>query len=201
MRTAVLERPGPLGRFHEHVVEFLRPVQLPPLAGNGAQPQDKGTVDNGASPSSRHNVWPLRTVRALTALQAHAHQGRDQGATVSVHTPTGQPPTPRCDPPAMRPFPALVPDCRETAHAKVPTACSMRFDGPTAPVPPWRLGQSITGKADHHHVTGSCKDTPVATHVRGWQRQQRLALPQHREAVHKPHRRHWYAQEGAAFLA
>jgi hypothetical protein len=37
--------------------------------------------------------------------------------------------------------------------------------------------------------------------LRCWQRKQRIELPQHREAAHKHHRRHWYSQEVAAFIA
>ena len=198
---AVLERQGPLVRFNEHFWEFLRPLQLTPLACNGAQPQEKGKVEKGASHSIRHNFWPLRTFRERTDLQAQANQWRDQVANVSVHTTTGQQPTQRFDPPAMRPFPALFPDCCDPAQAKVPTDFSMRFDGHPSPVPPWLIGKAITVKADHHHVTGSFKDQTVATHWRCWQRTQRLELPQHREAAHKHHRRHWDSQEVAAFLS
>jgi hypothetical protein len=38
MLTAVLERQGPLVRFNEHFLEFLRPLQITPLACNMAQP-------------------------------------------------------------------------------------------------------------------------------------------------------------------
>ena len=77
----------------------------------------------------------------------------------------------------------------------------MRFDGHISPVPPWLLGQSITVKADHHHGTGSVQDKAVAPHLRCGQRPQRLALPQHRAAAPKHHRRHGYSQEVAALIS
>jgi hypothetical protein len=166
-----------------------------------AQPQEKGKGEQGAIHSIRHNVWPLRTFRDLTALQGHANQWRDQVANVSVHTTTGQAPIERFDPKAMHALPALVPECRDTAHAKVHTAFSMRFDGNPSPVPPWLIGTSLTVKADHHHLTCSCKDQAVATQLRCGQRTQRIELPQHREAAHTPRRRHWDSQEVAAFLS
>ena len=201
MLTAVLERHGPWGRFNEPFLTFLRPFQLTPIACTVAQPQEKGKGEKGAIHSIRHHVWPLRTLRDLTALQAQANQWRDQVAHVRVHATTGEPPLPRFDPKAMRPLPALGPDGRDTAQAKVHTACSMRFDGHTSTVPPWLIGQSLTVKADHHPRTCSFKDKAVATHLRCWPRQPRLALPQHREAAHKHHRRHGYSQEGAALIA
>ena len=121
MLTAVLERQGPLVRFNEHFLAFLRPFQITPIACNVAQPQEKGKVEKGAIHYIRHNFWPLRTFRDLTDLQAQANQWRDQVANVRVHTTTGQPPIERFDPKAMRPLPALLPDCRDTAQAKVHT--------------------------------------------------------------------------------
>jgi transposase len=201
MLTAVLERQGPLVRFNEHFLEFLRPFHITPVACNVAQPQEKGKVEKGAIHSIRHNFWPLRTFRDLTDLQAQANQWRDQVANVRVHTTTGQPPTQRFDPKAMRALPELLPDCRDTAQAKVHTDFSIRFDGNTYTVPPWLIGTSLTVKADHHHLTCYFKDKAVATHRRCWQRKQRIELPQHREAAQKHHRRHWYSQEVAAFIS
>jgi transposase len=201
MLTAVIERQGPLIRFNEHFLEFLRPLHITPVACNVAQPQEKGKVEKGAIHYIRHNFWPLRTFRDLTDLQAQANQWRDQVANVRVHNTTGQRPIERFDPKAMRPLPDLVPDCRDQAPAKVHTDFSIRFDGNTYTVPPWLIGKTITVKADHHQVTCYFKDKTVATHLRCWQRKQRIELPQHREAAQKHHRRHWYSQEVAAFIS
>lgn len=201
MLTAVLERQGPLVRFNEHFLEFLRPFHITPIACHVAQPQEKGKVEKGAMHYIRHNFWPLRTFRDLPDLQAQANQWRDQVANVRVHTTTGHRPSERFDPKAMRPLPELFPDCRDTAQAKGHTDFSMRFDGNTSTVPPWLIGKSLVVKADHHHVTCYFKDKTVATHLRCWQRKQRIELPQHREAAQKHHRRHWYSQEVAAFIS
>jgi transposase len=201
MLTAVLERQGSLVRFNAHFLEFLRPFKITPIACNVAQPQEKGKVEKGAIHSIRHNFWPLRTFRDLPDLQAQANQWRDQVANVRVHSTTGHRPPERFAPQAMRALPDLLPDCRDTTLAKVHTDFSRRFDGNTSTVPPWLIGKSITVKADHHHVTCYCKDKAVATHLRCWQRKQRIELPQHREAAQKHHRRHWYSQEVAAFIS
>jgi transposase len=201
MLTAVLERQGPLVRFNEHFLEFLRPLQITPIACNVAQPQEKGKVEKGAIHYIRHNFWPLRTFRDLTDLQAQANHWRDQVANVRVHNTTGHRPSERFAPQAMRALPELLPDCRDTSQAKVHTDFSIRFDGNTSTVPPWLIGKTITVKADHHHLTCYLKEKAVATHLRCWQRKQRIELPQHREAAQKHHRRHWYSQEVAAFLS
>src|SRR5919109_5045088 len=201
MLTAVIEHQGPLVRFNEQFLEFLRPFHITPIACNVRQPQEKGKVEKGAIHYIRHNFWPLRTCRDLTDLQAQANQWRDQVANVRIHTTTGQQPTHRFDPQAIRPLPALLPGCRDHAPAKVHTDFSIRFDGNTYTVPPWLIGKSVTVKADNHHLTCYFRDKAVATHLRCWQRKQRIELPQHREAAHKPHRRHWYSQEVAALIS
>ena len=201
MLTAVIERQGSLVRFNEHFLEFLRPFHITPIACNVAQPQEKGKVEKGAIHYIRHNFWPLRSFRDLSDLQAQANQWRDQVANVRLHRTTGQQPTQRFDPGAMRPLPELLPDCRDQALAKVHTDFAIHFDGNTYTVPPWLIGKTITVKADHHQVTCYCKDKVVATHLRTWQRKQRIELTQHREAAQKRHRRHWYSQEVAAFIS
>jgi transposase len=201
MLTAVLERQGPLVRFNDHFLAFLRPFKITPVACNVRQPQEKGKVEKGAIHYIRHNFWPLRTFRDLPDLQSQAIEWRDQVANARLHATTGQRPRDRFDPRAMRPLPDLLPDCRDTAQAKVHTDFCVHFDGNTYTVPPWLVGKTLTGKADHHQVTCYLKDKAVATHPRCWQRKQRLELPQHREMAHKHHRRAWHFQEVAALLS
>ncbi|MDH3599908.1 MAG: hypothetical protein OEU26_09765, partial [Candidatus Tectomicrobia bacterium] len=201
MLTAVIERQGPLIRFNEHFLEFLRPFLITPIACNVAAPQEKGKVEKGAIHYIRHNFWPLRTFRDLIDLQAQANQWRDQVANVRIHSTTGHRPIERFEAKAMRSLPDLLPDCRDQALAKVHTDFSIRFDGNTYTVPPWLIGRTVTVKADHHQVTCYFKEKTVATHLRTWQRKQRIELPQHREAAQKRHRRHWYSQEVAAFIS
>jgi transposase len=201
MLTAVVERHGPLVRFNEHFLAFLRPFKINPIACNVRQPQEKGKVEKGAIHYIRHNFWPLRTFRDLTDLQNQANAWRDQVANARLHATTGQRPRDRFEPTAMRPLPALLPDCRDTAQAKVHTDFAVHFDGNTYTVPPWLIGKTLTVKADHHQLTCYLKDKAVATHPRCWQRKQRLELPQHREMAHKHHRRSWHSQEVAAFTS
>jgi transposase len=201
MLTAVIERQGPLIRFNESFLEFLRPFHIKPVACNVAAPQEKGKVEKGAIHYIRHNFWPLRSFRDLGDVQAQANEWRDQIANVRVHSTTGQRPHERFDPKAMRPLPDFLPDCRDQAPAKVHTDFSIHFDGNTYTVPPWLIGKTVTVKADHHQVTCYFKDKVVATHLRTWQRKQRVELTQHREAAPKHHRRHWDSKEVAAFIS
>lgn len=201
MLTAVIEHQGPVVRFNEQFLEFLRPFHIKPIACNVNQPQEKGKVEKGAIHYIRHNFCPLRSFTNLDDLQAQANQWRDQVANRRVHRTTGFRPIERFDPQAMRPLPEFLPDCRDTTVAKVHRDFAVQFDGNAYSAPPWAIGKTLTVKADHRHVTLYLKDQAIATHARCWGRNQRLEQPRHRQAAQQHHQRHWLSPEVAAFIA
>jgi transposase len=201
LATAVLERDGPLVRFNEQFLEFLRPFKIVPTACGVAKPHEKGKVEKGAIHYIRYNFWPLRTFTDLRDVQSQANHWRDQVANRRLHRTTGQRPVERFQPHALRALPELLPDCRDTQLAKVHSDFSIHFDANTYTVPPWAVGKSVVVKADTHHVTLYLKDKPIAAHPRCWQRKQRIELPQHRQAAHRHQSRHWRSQEVAAFVS
>lgn len=201
MLTAVIEHQGPVVRFNEQFLEFLRPFRITPIACNVGQPQEKGKVEKGAIHYIRHNFFPLRTFTNLDDLQGQANQWRDQVANQRVHSTTGQRPIERFRPEAMRPLPEWLPDCRDHAVAKVHTDFSVQFDGNTYSAPPWSIGKQLTVKADQHHVTLYFKEKAIATHKRCWQRKQRLERPEHHQAAKQHRQRHWRSQDVAVFVS
>jgi transposase len=136
MLTAVIEHQGPVVRFNEQFLEFLRPFHITPIACNVNQPQKKGKVEKGAIHYIRHNFWPLRSFTNLDDLQAQANHWRDQVANRRVHRTTGFRPIERFRPEAMRPLPEFLPDGRDTAVAKVHSDFAIQFDGNTYSAPP-----------------------------------------------------------------
>jgi transposase len=201
MLTAVIEHQGPVVRFNEQFLEFLRPFHITPIACNVRQPQEKGKVEKGAIHYIRNNFWPLRSFTNLDDLQAQADHWRDQVANRRVHNTTGVRPIERFAPEAMRPLPEFLPDCRDTAVVKVHSDFAIQFDGNSYSAPPWTIAKTLTVKADHDHVTLYFKDSAIATHRRCWGRKERLELPQHRQAAQHHHPRHWLSHEVAAFVA
>jgi transposase len=153
MLTAVIEHHGPLVRCNEQFLEFLRPFHIRPIACNVRQPQEKGQVEKGAIHSIRHNFWPLRSFSSLDDVHAQATHWRDQVANRCVHHTTGWRPIERFRPDAMRPLPDFLPDCRDTAVAKVHSDFALQCDGNTYSAPPWAIANTLTVKAAHHHVT------------------------------------------------
>jgi transposase len=110
MLTAVTERIGPLIRFNEAFLDFLRPFAIVPKACNPRSPHEKGKVEKGVIHYIRHNFWPLRSFSDLFDLQAQADHWRDTIANVRIHGTTGQKPIERFQVQALRALPEGLPD-------------------------------------------------------------------------------------------
>jgi len=201
MLTAVLEREGTLVRFNEAFLEFLRPFKTVPGPCNPGQAHEKGKVEKGAIHYIRYNFWPLRSFRDLDDVQTQANQWRDEVANKRVHNTTGERPTDRFIRISLRPLPELLPDCRDTAFAKVHSDFSIHFDGNTYTVPPWLIGKTVVVKADNQSLTIYFKDHAVATHQRSWCRRQRVESDHHRELARKNRQRQWLSEDVAILMS
>lgn len=201
MLTAVIERDGPLIRFNEAFLEFLRPFHVAPLPCNVGQPHEKGKIEKGAIHYIRHNFWPLRSFRDLDDLQAQANQWRDEVANQRVHATTGERPVDRFRPESLRSLPERPPDCRDTSPAKVHRDFSIRFDGNTYTVPPWLVGRTVVVKADAKIVTIYFKEKTVASHQRSFERHRRIELPRHVEEARKCRSHNWLSDDVALLMS
>jgi transposase len=90
MLTAVIERDGPLVRFNEAFLDFLRPFHVVPVACNVGQAHEKGKIEKGAIHYIRHNFWPLRAFLDLDDVQAQAIGWCHTVANMRVHSTTGE---------------------------------------------------------------------------------------------------------------
>lgn len=201
MLTAVIERDGPLVRFNEAFLDFLRPFHVVPVACNVGQAHEKGKIEKGAIHYIRHNFWPLRSFLDLDDVQAQANGWCHTVANVRVHSTTGERPRDRFKPESMAPLPELLPDCRDTAAAKVHSDFSIHFDGNTYTVPPWLVGKTVTAKADHQTLTVYFKDKAVATHKRSWHRKQRIESVYHQEAARQQRHLKWLSEDVALLMS
>jgi transposase len=201
MLTAVTERVGPIIRFNEAFLDFLRPFAIVPRACNPRSPHEKGKVEKGVIHYIRHNFWPLRSFTDLFDLQAQANHWRDIVANVRIHGTTGQRPIERFQAQALRPLPEFLPDCRDTVSAKVYSDFSIRFDANIYTVPPWAIGKQVIVKADLRTLTVYLKDKVIATHPRSYKRKERVELPAHKEAALRQKRRLWKSDLVQAFIS
>lgn len=126
----------------------------------------------------------------------------DTVANKRTHQTTGQRPDDRFrDGVSLRPLPELLPDCRETAQLPVYKDFVVRFDCNTYTVPPWTIGKKLILKADNTSITIYHKQKAIASHVRSWDKKQRIELPAHTEQVRKMKKRLWQDKQIAAFLS
>lgn len=201
MLTAVTERDGPLVRFNDAFLDFLRPFHSVPIPCNVGQAHEKGKVEKGAIHYIRNNFWPLRCFKDLDDVQAQASEWRDEVANRRVHATTGERPVDRFRPEALKPLPELLPDCRDASPAKVHPDFSIRFDGNTYSVPPWLVGRTVMARADHTTLTVYFKDKAVATHRRSWTRKERIELPHHVDAARRSRNLKWLSEDTATLMS
>jgi transposase len=201
MASAVIEREGPLVRFNEVFLEFLRPLRIVPRPCNVKSPHEKGKVEKGAIHYIRHNFFPLREFADLDDLQSQVQKWRDDVANVRLHATTGERPVDRFDKGALHPLPEMLPDCRDTAPAKIQSDFAISFDGNFYSVPPWAVGKQVMVKADNRDVTIYFREKAIATHKRSWQHRQRVEAPQHREAAQKHSNRKFFCDEVASLMS
>jgi transposase len=198
MLSAVTERQGPLIRFNDAFLDFLRPFHITPIACNRAAPHEKGKVENVIK-YLRQNFWPLRTFTDLGDVNRQVCNWLESVANVRIHSTTGKRPLDRLAEVRLRPLPDLLPDCRQTEQLKVYNDFAVRFDGNVYTAPPWAIGKKINLKADQTSVALFYQEKKIAGHARCWQRGVRIETPSHKEQVKKIKRKLWLDKDIAAF--
>ena len=200
MASAVIERDGPLIRFNDAFLDFLRPFKIVPRACNPGAPYEKGKVER-AIQYVRRNFWPLRSFHDLKDVQKQARAWIDTVANVRIHQTTGQKPIARFKQVILRSLPDPLPDCRETQSLLVHKDFAVRFDGNAYTTPPWTIGKTLTLKADQRTVTIYLRQKHVAVHARSWKRKERVELPAHKEMVKKIQKKLWQSRDVAIFAS
>ena len=200
MLTAVTERQGPLIRFNDAFLDFLRPLKVNPRACNVRSPEEKGKVERSVR-YIRQNFWPLREIRELADANAQVRRWLDEVANVRIHSATGDKPIERFKNVHLKPLPEHRPDCRETVSVLVHKDFAVRFDGNAYTVPPWNVGKRLILKADDATVSIFSKDKTVAVHPRCWEHKQRIETPTHVEQVKRLRNKLWKDRDIALFAS
>jgi transposase len=198
MLSAVIERQGPLIRFNDAFLDFLRIFHITPIACNVASPHEKGKIENVIK-YLRQNFWPLRTFTDLYDVNRQVRNWLDTVANVRIHQTTGERPFDRLAEVHLRPLPDLLPDCRQSERLKVYNDFAVRFDGNVYTAPPWAIGKQVTLKADPTTVTLYYQEKKIAVHNRCYRRGDRIESPSHKEQVNKLKRKLWLDKDIAAF--
>jgi transposase len=200
MISAVIERHGPLIRFNDAFLDFLRPLRINPVACNVRSPQEKGKVERSIG-YLRQSFWPLREIHTLADANAQVRRWLDEVANVRVHGGTGDKPAERFKGVRLRPLPEHLPECFETLSVFVHKDFAVRFDGNDYTVPPWTVGKSLLLKADNDAIRIFHKDKAVAAHPRCWEYKKRIEAPAHAEQVRRLQKRLWRDRDIALFAS
>lgn len=170
--TAVAERDGRIVRFNPRFLAFAREFGFYPRACNPAAAWEKGKIERGGVGYLRQNFWPLRTFTDLADVNRQVRQWLDEVANKRIHSLTRQRPEERFHAEALRPLPALDPDYRDTAVAKVHKDIRLCFEANYYCVPPRYVGRALVIKADSSSVTIYDHDREVIRYSRCWRRGQ-----------------------------
>lgn len=200
MKTAVVERHGPVIRFNANFLEFLRPFNIIPKACTPRAPYEKGKVERSIG-YIRKNFWPLRQFNDLADLNSQALEWMEMIANQRIHQTTGKIPSECFAPEFMRPIPGGLPDYRQQIQLKVYKDFSVLFDTNSYSVPPWAVGQTLTLKADQSELTLYLKEKKIAWHSRCWERRKRIENPIHRKEATKYHQQFPKKRDIAFFAA
>jgi transposase len=200
MPQAVIERQGRLIRFNDAFLDFLTTFKIFPKACNVGSPHEKGKVERVIG-YIRKNFWPLRSFSDLIDVQRQARHWLNTVANVRIHQSTGEKPKERFANVKLTPLPHPLPDCRQTQQVLVHKDFSVRFDANAYTTPPWTIGKRLVLKADQITVSIYDRQRIVATHLRCWQRKQRIEIPAHRELVKKIQKKLWHDRQIALFAA
>lgn len=200
MPQAVIERQGRIVRFNDAFLDFLTTFKIFPRACNVGAPHEKGKVERIIG-YVRKNFWPLRSFSDLTDAQGQVTHWLNTVANIRIHQTTGEKPKERFAKVNLTPLPQPLPDCREINQVLVHKDFCVRFDANAYTTPPWTIGKRLVLKADQITVNIYDRQRTVATHLRCWQRRQRIEIPAHKELVKKIHKKLWHDRQIALFAA
>ena len=169
LATAVAEHDGNLVRFHPRFLAFAREYNFFPRACHVRAAWEKGKVERSIG-YLRQNFWPLRTFTDLADVNLQARRWLDEVANRRRHRETGQMPEERFRPEALHLLPAIAPDYRDTAEARVHKDLRLAFDGNHYCVPPRYVGRQLTIKANASSVTVYDQHQEIVSYTRCWER-------------------------------
>ncbi len=181
--AVVAERDGRLVRFQPRFLTFAREYNFFPRACNPAAGWEKGTVERAGVRYLRQSFWPLRTFRDLGDANRQVREWLEEVANRRTHRETRQTPRERFQAEALRPPPALDPDYRDSAEARVYKDLRLYFDGNRYCAPPRCVGRILTVKADSQSVTLYDGRREVASYPRCWRRGQVLGADRFKEEL------------------
>ena len=186
LKAAVINGSGRAACFHPEFLALCGHYYLQPIACERRDPESKGIVEASVRYVKR-NALAGRSDKLVLFddYVAFAPRWRDEIANVRIHETTRERPVDRFqqERSLLRALPGIPFDTDEIVPAVVSPHARVEFDANCYSVPPHVVRQTVTIRADGHHVRILHQGQVVAQHVRSYQRRQRIVLPDHRLAA------------------
>ncbi len=183
LKAAVLNGSGRHACLHPEFLALCGHFLMEPIACQRRDPESKGTVEAGVRYVKR-NALTGREHQLVNweAWQQLAVSWRDEVANVRLHQTTRQRPIDRFaqESPQLRSLPALEFDTDEVVPTIVTSHAKVHFDGNRYSVPPSLVQAPVMIRAGSTRVKVMANGVVAACHVRCYDRNQLIILPEHR---------------------
>src|SRR5271166_6593131 len=185
-KAAVINGSGRAACFHPEFLALCGYYCMQPIACERRDPESKGIVEASVR-YVKHNALAGRDdeLARFEDYVAFAPRWRDEIANVRTHETTRERPVERFqqERSLLRTLPKIPFDTDEIVPAVVSPHARVEFDANRYSVPPHLVRQTVTIRADGHHVRILHQGQVVAQHVRCYERRQLIVLPDHRLAA------------------
>ena len=183
LKAAVLNGSGRHACLHPEFLALCGHFCLEPIACERRAPESKGTVEAGVRYVKRNALAGREDeLVCWDDYQQLAVTWRDDVANVRLHHTTRQRPVDRFvnESGVLRRLPGFVFDTDEVVPAIVSSHARVHFDGNRYSVPPKLQNANVFIRANATQIRVIAAGEVAASHVRSYERNQLINLPEHR---------------------
>lgn len=181
LKVGVVRHPlGQKALFNPRYLDFAAHYGFQPVACNIRKGNEKGRVENGVGYVKKNFLNGLE-IPSFAALNPAAAHWRDTVANVRLHGETDQKPLAlfEKEKPLLKALSVLPYDCAIIQPAQASRCCHITFQSNRYSVPYLYASQRLTLKILPSQILLFHHEKLVATHVRSYQRGQRISNPDH----------------------
>jgi len=181
LKVAVLSHPaGQKAQFNPRYLDFAAHYGFEPVACNVRKANEKGRVENGVGYVKKNFLCGLE-LPSFDAVNPAAIQWRDTIANLRIHGETKEKPAVlfEKEKPLLKPLPVMPYDCAVIQPVPVSRCCHVTFQSNRYSAPYLYASQRLTLKILPGQLLLFHNEKLVATHVRRYDRGQRISDPDH----------------------
>lgn len=185
LRVGVLRHPtGQPAQFNPRYLDFAAHYGFEPVACARGKGNEKGRVERGVG-YVKDNLLEGLDIVSFEPMTPAGHQWLDIVANVRVHRETNRKPREMFEEEKhlLRPLPVMPYDCAVVESVSSSRCCLIAYDGNRYSVPHLYASQKLTLKAEPERLHIFHNEKLLATHVRSYDRRQRIKEPDHEKEL------------------